>query len=86
MDPSLVSFGLKCFLINVKKIDFFLKKRQADYNPNHFWIIPVQDWSKISPANAVCPLGTLNYSNVLDIDILLVKNSKKDAAFLIINE
>ena len=33
----------------------------------------VQDWSKTSLANAVCPLRTLNYSNVIDIDILLVK-------------
>ena len=41
---------------------------------------------KNSPANNVCLLGTLNYSNVLDIDILLVENSKIDAAFLIINK
>ena len=64
---------------------FFIKKPTV-YNPNYFWIIPVQDWSKTSPANAVCSLRTLNYSNVIDIDFLLVKKSKIDAACLIINE
>ena len=51
-----------------------------------FWIIPVQDWSKTDPANAVFSLRTLNCSNVIHIDFLLVKKSKIDAAFLIINE
>ena len=75
------------YLFNVEKIElFFFKKRPTDYNPNYFWIIPVQDWSKTTPANAVCPLGTLNYSNVANIGILLVKKSKLDAAFLIISE
>ena len=58
----------------------------TDYNPIYFWIVTVHDWSKTSPANAVCSLGALNYSNVIDIDILLVKKSKIDAAVLIINE
>ena len=75
-----------CYLINKKKINFFFKKRPTDYNPNYFWIVTVQDWSKTSPANAVCPFRTPNFSNVIDIDILLVKKSKINAAFLIINE
>ena len=52
-------------------------KKPTDYNPNYFWIIPVQDWFKTSPANAICLLGTLNYSNVPNIhDIFLVKAQK----------
>ena len=46
----------------------------------------VQDWYRTSPANADCPLGKFNISNVVDIDILLDKKSKINAAFLIINE
>ena len=72
-----------CYLIIVEKIKLFLRKRPTDFDPNYFWIIPVHDWSETSPANVVCPLGTLSYSNVIDIDILLVKI---DFAFLIINE
>ena len=79
-------FEMFCYLINVEKIDILNKKRPTDSNPNYFWIIPAHDWSKTSPANAVCLLGTLKNSNVLDIDISLVKNSKIDAAFLIINK
>ena len=76
-----------CYLRNnLKRSNFFFQKRPTVYNPNYFWIIPVQDWSKTSPANAVCSLRELNYSNVIDIDFLLVKKSKIDAAFLIINE
>ena len=41
---------------------------------------------KTSPANAGCPLGLFNFLNVIDIDILLFKKSKINAAFLIINE
>ena len=64
-----------CYLINVEKIEFFFI-RSTDYNPIYIWIIPVQDWSKTSPVNSVCSDGTLNFSNVIDIDILLVKKIK----------
>ena len=63
-----------------------MRKRTTDYNPNYFCIVTVQDLTKTSPANAVCPLGTINFSNVMDIDNLLAKKSKIKAAFLIINE
>ena len=75
-----------CSLVNIKKVDFFLKKRPTDYNPNFFWIVTVQDWYKTSPANAIRPLETLDFSNVIDLDNLLDKKSKINAAFLIINE
>ena len=55
-------------------------------NPNYFWIVTVQYWYKTGPAKNDCPLGTFNFSNVIDIDILLAKKSKINAAFLIINE
>ena len=60
-------------------------KRPTDNNPNHFWIVSIQDWSKTTPANVVCQLRKLNFSSIIDIDILLVKKSKINAAFLIIN-
>ena len=74
-----------CYLINIKKIEFFFKKPTND-NPNYFWIAMVQDWYRISPANADCLIGMFNIWNIIDIDILLVKKSKIKAAFLIINE
>ena len=69
------------------KYQFFLKKKQrpTDYNPNSLWIVTVQEWSKTSLDYAYCPLGTPNSSNVIDLDNLLVKNSKLISAFLIIN-
>ena len=79
------NWEMLCHLFNVEKIDFF-EKKPTDYHFYYFWIIPVQDWFKTSPANVVCLLGTLNYSSVPDTGVLLVKNSKIDAAFLIINE
>ena len=63
-----------------------LLKKPTDYNPNSFWIVTVQDWPKTSPTNTNCPLGTIDFSNVVDIDNLLVENSKLISAFLIINE
>ena len=51
-----------------------------------FWIVTVQDWYKTSPAYADCTLRLFNFSNVRDIDILLAKTSKINAAFLIIND
>ena len=47
----------------------------TDYNPNSFWIVTVQDWPKTRPANAYCPSGTIEFSNVVHIDNLLVENS-----------
>ena len=69
-----------CYLINIKKIEFFFKKLTDD-NPIYFWIVTVQDWYRTSPADADCPLGTFNFWNVIDISILLVKKSKINAAF-----
>ena len=69
-------FDMFCFVINVEMIDFFYIKRPTDYNPNYFWMIPVEDWSKTTPATVLRLLETLNYSNVLDIDVLLVKKLK----------
>ena len=67
-------------------IDFFLNKKPTEENPKCFWILTVQDWYRTSPANVDCPLGLFNLWNFNDIDILLVKKSKINAAFLIINE
>ena len=74
-----------CCLINIKKIEFFYKK-PSDDNPSYFWIVTVQGWYRTSPANADCPSGIFIFWNVIDIDYLLVKKSKINAAFLIINE
>ena len=65
-----------CPLLFKKKSFFFKKKRPTDYNPIFFWTVTVQEWPKTSPANTYCPLGTINFSNVVDIDNLLVENSK----------
>ena len=75
-----------CYLINIKKIEFFFYKKPTDDNPNYFWIVTVQGWYRTSLANADCPLVIINFWNVIDIDILLVEKSKINAAFLIINE
>ena len=65
-----------CSLL-LKKKSFFFKKKQrpTDYNPI-FFIVTVQEWPKTSTANTHCPLGTIDFSNVVDIDNLLVENSK----------
>ena len=75
-----------CYLINIKKIEFFIYKKPTDDNPNYFCIVTVQDWYRTSPANVDCQLGIFNFWNVFDIDILFVKKSKVNAAFSIINE
>ena len=46
----------------------------------------VQGWPKTSPANACFLLRTIDLSNAVDIDNLLVETSKINSAFLIINE
>ena len=61
-----LSFDMFCSLL-LKKV-FFQKNRQNDCNPNSLWIVTVKDWPKISPANAYCPLGTIDFSNFVDID------------------
>ena len=60
---------------------FFQKKRPTDCNPKSFCMVTVQYWPKTSPANAYCPLGTIDFSNIVDIDNLLVENSKKICIF-----
>ena len=70
-----------CYLIKIKKIEFFFNKKTTDDNPNCFWIVMVQECYRTSPVNVDCPLGTFNLWNVIDIDILLVKKSKINAAF-----
>ena len=64
-----------CYLINIKRSNFFYKK-PTDDNLNYFWIVTVQDWYRTSPAIADCPLVILHFWNVIDIDFLLVKKSK----------
>ena len=49
-----------------------------------FWIVTVQDWTETSLAVAIHPLRTLNVSNVIELDNLLIKRSKISAAFSII--
>ena len=61
-------------------------KKPTDCNTNSFWIVTVQDGLKTSPDNAYYLLGTIDFSNIVDIDNLLVENLKKNSAFLIINE
>ena len=60
-------------------------KWTTDYNPK-FWIVIVKDWSETRPSNVFGPLGTLNFFSNVDIDNLLVNNSKVNSAFLIIDE
>ena len=61
-----------CSLL-LKKSLFFLKKTDC-LQPDFFWIVTVQEWPKTSPANTYCPLGTIDFSYVVDIDNLLVEN------------
>ena len=75
-----------CYLIIIKKDQIFFYKKPTDDNPNYFWTVTVQDWYKTSPANVDCPLGILGFWNVIDRDILLVRESKINPSFLIINE
>ena len=77
LDLSLLSFHLIRSVLYCKKKVFFQKKRPTDCNLNSFWIVTVQDWPKTSPANACCPLGTIDFSNIVDIDNLTVESSKK---------
>ena len=72
MSPEL-SFDMFLSLLYV-----LVKKRPTDCNPNSFWTVTVQGWPKTSPANTYCPLGTIDLLNIVDIDSLLVENSKKN--------
>ena len=64
-----------CSLLLKKGI--FFKKKTDWLQPDFFWTVTVQEWPKTSPANTCYPLGTIDFSNVVDIDNLLVENSKK---------
>ena len=75
-----------CYLIKTKKIELFFIKNRLTTIRIIFWIVTVQDWYTTSPANEELPLEIHNFWNVKDIDILLVKKSKINSAFLIINE
>ena len=78
-----------CSFLFKKDVFFLKKKRPTDCNPTSFWIVTVQDWPRTSPANALCPLGplgTIDFSNVVDIDNLFVENSKINSAFLKTNQ
>ena len=79
-----LSFDMLCSLLLKKSL--FSIKRQTECNPNPFWIVTVQDFPKTSPANGYCAIGTIDFSNIVDIANLLVENSIKISAFLIINE
>ena len=63
-----------CSLL-LKKRSFF-KKKDRLISTRFFWIVTVQEWPKTIPANAYCPLGTIDFSNIVDIDNLLVENLK----------
>ena len=67
-------FHMFCSLL-LKKVYFF-KKKDRLITTRIFWIVTVQEWPKTNPANTYCPLGTTDFSNVVDIDNLLVENSK----------
>ena len=69
-----------CYLINIKILSFLYKK-PTDDNQNYFWIVTVHDWYKTSPANVYCSLRICHFSDVIDINFLLVKISKIYAAF-----
>ena len=62
LDLSTMSFDLSCSFFNShKKSNFFFEKRGlTDYNPENFWNLTVQDWTKTSLANDFRPLRTLN--------------------------
>ena len=66
------------------KIRIFSKKTRLIAIRTLFWIVTVHDGLKTNPANAYCLLGTIDFSNIVDIDNLLVE--KKNSAILIINE
>ena len=69
-----LSFDMFCSLL-LKGL--YSKKRPTDCSPNSFWIVTVHDRPENSPANAYCPLGTIDFSNIVEIDNLLDENSKK---------
>ena len=79
--PITPEFSFDIFCSFLLKKDLFLEKRSTDCNPNSFWILTVQDRPKTSPANAYCPSGIIDFSNIVYIDNLLVENSKKICIF-----
>ena len=65
-----------CYLINIKKIEFFFYKKPTDDNRNYFWIETVLEWYRTSSANIDCPLEIFSFWNAIDTDILFVKKVK----------
>ena len=63
-----------CSLLFKKSL--FFKKKDRLIPTRFFWIVTVQEWPKISPANTYYQLGTIDFSNVVDMDNLFVENSK----------
>ena len=51
-----------------------------------FLIVTVQNWFKIRPVIYFCPLGAINFSNVIVLDNLVCQKQRRTAAFLIINK
>ena len=81
--PITLELSIYMFCSLLLKKGLFLKKRPTDCNPNSFGIVTIQDWPKTRPANAYyCPLGTIDFLNIVDIDYLLVENSKKFCIFV----
>ena len=68
-----------CSLL-LKKCLFFSKKDRL-ITTRFFWTVTVQERPKTRPANAYCPLGTIDFLKIVDIDNLLVENSKINSAF-----
>ena len=65
-----------------KKSLFFLKKKKTDWlQPDFFWIVTVQEWPKTTPVNTYCPLRTIDFSNVVDIDNFCVETQNKFCFF-----
>ena len=65
-----------CSLLLKKKSFFFKKKDRLITTRFLLDCNSGQEWPKTSPANIYCPLGTIDFSNIVDIDNLLVENSK----------
>ena len=85
MDLSLLSFDLISSVLYYYKVLFFQKK---DRLITIRTLYGLQE-SKIGPKLSLLTLivgGANDFSNVVDIDNLLVQNSKINSAFLIINE
>ena len=65
----------------IKKKSFFKKKKTDWLQPDFFWIVTVQEWPKTTPVNTYCPLRTIDFSNVVDIDNFWVETQNKFCIF-----